>query len=76
MRTARTARLLRSGHSASCDSVRRMGILRTLYDVPERKDAPPGVWALLWETRGADDRDERLDALQDRLEASMRGADT
>lgn len=49
-----------------------MTIMRTLYDVATRNDAPPEVLAWLWETNGAPDRAERLDALRESLADSLR----
>jgi len=44
-----------------------MSIMRTLYDVAERNDAPPEVMTWLWSTHNAPDRDERLRALRAEL---------
>jgi len=48
-----------------------MSIMKALYEVAERNDAPEHIRRWIWETHNAPDRDERLRQLAEVLERSL-----
>lgn len=48
-----------------------MSIMKTLYEVADRNDAPQHVRRWIWETNNAPDRDTRLAQLAAALEQSL-----